>query len=296
MVSSMIDSRTTFDLGRRDFCRIADVIRQEAGIDLPDSKLPLVQSRLLRRIRILNLKSYAAYCDLIENGENRTERMNMVSALTTNVTSFFRERHHFDYLHEHVMPKVARRLKTGKAIRIWSAGCSSGEEPYSLAMTFLADIPGLAHHDFKILATDIDPIILNCAIEGVYPKHAFSGLPVELYGRYVESDGNASEKLRINKPVRELIAFRQLNLIDDWPMKRSFDIIMCRNVVIYFGEDTKAGVWTRLAAKLRPGGVLFTGHSERLSGPAAQELKLVATTTYRVDPGRSVTERTSICH
>lgn len=296
MLTKTGENRILADLNSRDFLRIAEVMQQEAGIYIPESKLPLVQARLLRRLRLLELNSYSEYCAMVEKSENTSERLKMVSALTTNVTSFFRENHHFEYLRNSCMEILISRLKAGNSVRVWSAGCSTGEEPYSLALSFLEAIPDISRYDFRLLASDIDPIVLRTAAEGIYADTALTGVSESSRKAHFEVVEGSNGLCRVRKPVKDLVSFRRLNLIAEWPMKRSFDIIMCRNVVIYFGEQTKAGIWDRLVSQLRSDGTLFTGHSERLSGPATNKVKLVGTTTYRVNSGNELPERTTLCH
>jgi len=267
-------------LEMRDFCQISRTMARDTGIALPAHKLPLVQSRLLKRLKALGLQDFHTYCAFVASPEGQQERVKMFSVLTTNVTGFFREPHHFETLKSHVAPRLAASLRAGKSVRIWSAGCSSGEEPYSLALTFLDVIPDLARLDFKILATDIDPEILKTALRGSYSSADLGPMPHHLRRRYFNQPDTRMDAHHICQSARNLISFKQLNLIEEWPMTRRFDVIMCRNVVIYFGDATKTQIWSKMLTHLRDDGVLMTGHSERLSGPAASRLKLVATTTY----------------
>lgn len=268
-------------LSRQNFDRIAKVMRRTAGIELPLAKLPLVQSRLLRRLRALRLPDYTTYCDVIESDEADAERDKMLSALTTNVTGFFRELHHFVALKQHRLPELADRLRAGARVRVWSAGCSSGEEPYSLALMFLEAIPDIGRRDFKILATDIDQAVLSIATEGAYPEASLKNVSEAQRAAYFQPVEFDPGRFRVTDALRELVVFRRLNLIESWPLTRAFDVIMCRNVVIYFDNDTKAEIWSRIVQKLQPDGWLLTGHSERLNGPAAAKMELVTTTTYR---------------
>ncbi len=283
------------DLSGRDFRRIADVMRRDTGIELPENKLPLVQSRIIRRLRALNLNDFQSYCDLIEQSKTGTERLEMLSALTTNITGFFRENHHFEYLRETCIPQLAEAVRAGRPVRIWSAGCSTGEEPYSLGLTFLDAVPDLSQWDFKILATDIDPAVLTMAINGYYSVSQLEKVPKALRERFFLSASTGRDEYQVRPELRDLITFRRLNMIENWPMSKSFDVIVCRNVVIYFGEETKSDIWTRLAQKLVPGGILITGHSERLSGPAACDMRLVSTTTYQHASPGSDTKRNATC-
>lgn len=269
------------ELSTRDFRRVARVLEREAGIELVDSKRAMVHSRLLRRLKALRLSDFGDYCDYLEGEGATEERARMVSVLTTNVTSFFREAHHFEFLREHRIPEIRQRLEAGGSVRVWSTGCSSGEEPYSLAMTFLDCIPEIARYDFRILATDIDDEILNLAVSGRYAEAALSTVPDAMKAAYFpppEGDGDVRE---ISPAVRRLVSFRILNLIEPWPLTRSFDVIMCRNVVIYFSDAAKAEVWRRLLHQLKPDGWLITGHSERLPASNDADAEFLFTTTFR---------------
>lgn len=270
------------DLSPQDFRRLADVMRRESGVELLDTKISFVQSRILRRLRALNLNSYQAYCDIVEQGDGHNERLNMLSALTTNVTGFFRERHHFDYLKDHRIPDLTKRLRAGASVRVWSAGCSTGEEPYSLALTFLEASPDIGNYDFKILATDIDPLILKKAMIGNYRAAELKSVPPQLRNRYFRAEDGPGDLQAVSEDLRKLVTFRRLNLLDPWPLTRVFDIILCRNVVIYFAEETKVAIWEKMMRQLHPMGCLMTGHAERLNGPAAAEMELVTTTTYQL--------------
>lgn len=284
-------------LSTAEFRRIADLLLQEAGIELSEGKLQLVQSRLGVRLRSLGLGSYGQYCAFIEGPDGQAERLEMLSVLTTNVTRFFREPHHFDFLRQGMIPDLLAHLRTGGSVRIWSAGCASGEEPYSLALTFLGAAPDIARYDFKILASDIDPAILRTAAAGVFSGRALAQVPQEQRDTYFTRMTDRPDHWHVAPELRSLIAFRRLNLIADWPFTHRFDVIMCRNVVIYFGTETKARVWSRLLDQLRPGGWLITGHSERLPDQISHDAELLHTTTYRRRrPSAPKPKETSTCH
>lgn len=292
-------SRSTGASGQltlEEFHRIAAVLLREAGIELTEGKLPLVHSRLNGRLRSLGLHSYRAYCDYLESKDGEAELLEMLSVLTTNVTRFFREPHHFEYLRKERIPELLHRLKSGDSVRVWSAGCSSGEEPYTLALTFLQEAPEIAQYDFRILASDIDPAILRVAAAGIYPDRSLAQVPQEQRARYFRPSSQHSDSWEVGPEMRALITFRRLNLIGEWPFSRPFDVIMCRNVVIYFGSDTKAQVWSRLVDNLRPGGWLITGHSERLPEAAAAATELIHTTTYRRKEASSSPKGNAACH
>lgn len=271
------DSNPT--LSASDLARIAVVLRREAGIELPDGKASLVQARLSKRLRALALNSYSAYCDLVEADAADGERMELLSALTTNVTKFFRERHHFDDLAERLLPEMLSKLRSGGAVRIWSAACSSGEEPYSLAMTLLSRAPELRNLDLRILGTDIDPQILSVARRGFYSREALLDEDGSRLKAFFEDAGN--NQIRMIDDIRKIITFNRLNLHQKWPMKRQFDLIMCRNVVIYFNKSDEAQIWRRMTDALLPGGHIMIGHSERIQEAEQIGLSLDGVTTYR---------------
>ena len=253
----------------------------DARIHLTESKATLVYSRLVKRLRALNLESFQDYCELLRADRGGEERQEMLSALTTNVTKFFRERHHFEQLQSQVLPSLMARARQGEKVRIWSAGCSTGEEPYSIAMTILATEPGAASLDVKVLATDIDPRVIGFGKNGVYPDAAMTDVPTDLRKRYFDSsDSQGVRKCRAAETLRALVAFRLLNLNEDWPMRGQFQVIFCRNVVIYFDEKTQNVLWTKFANRLATGGRLYVGHSERVNGPASACFNGAGVTAY----------------
>lgn len=268
-----------FGFDRSDFAFIATTLHQDAGIHLPASKANLVYSRLAKRLRALGLESFRDYCALVGSEEGAQERAQMIAALTTNVTRFFREPHHFDHLRQTLLEPQLNDIRAGRRLRIWSAGCSSGQEPYSIALTLLSVLPDARAYDIRILATDINPLVLDTARRAVYPAEEVVSVPPDLRRSWMETVGNGA--LRLDDRPRRLVSFRPLNLIGTWPMKGPFDAVFCRNVVIYFDEKTQMRLLNRMSALLRPGGYLYLGHSERLIGPAEALFKLAGTTTYR---------------
>jgi chemotaxis protein methyltransferase CheR len=262
-----------------DFRRIAATLHAASGIALPESKATLVYSRLAKRLRTLGLESFRDYCALVSGAGGLDERQQMIVALTTNVTRFFREPHHFDHLKEKVLPPLLASAKRGGSVRIWSAACSNGQEPYSIALTVLSLMPDAPDYDIKILATDIDTQMLAEARAGVYSSQIVAAVPGELRARWFERDG---DNFRVSEPVRRLVTFNELNLIGDWPMRRQFQAIFCRNVVIYFEEETQAKVFSRFLPLLGPDARLYIGHSERVCGDAAARLETDGVTTYRL--------------
>jgi chemotaxis protein methyltransferase CheR len=279
-----------------DFGRIARSVQGEFGIFLPDAKMDLVYSRLLRRVRALGLADFTTYCDLVESSAGTAERTEMLSALTTNVTHFFREMHHFDQLRTEILPPLLQAARKGTRVRLWSAGCSSGQEPYSLALTLLALLPEASRHDIRILATDVDPQVIARAREGLYSAAERDTIPEPMRSQFTEK---SPEGLRIGDAARALVSFAPLNLMGDWPMSGAFDVILCRNVAIYFDAPTQERLWQRFAGVMRPGAHLLIGHSERITGPAEASLESVGITAYRLlgngadRPQRATTERTT---
>ena len=253
-----------YALTRANFDMVASLLRAHAGIYLTTEKVQLVYSRLAKRLRKLGLNNFDEYCALIDSVDGAAEREEMFASLTTNVTRFFREPHHFDHLRDVVLPPLVSAAKAGKRIRIWSSACSSGEEPYSLAMVLLDALPDAARYDVRILATDIDPHIVATARAGVYRDQDVQTIPGNLRQRWLTKQKGATPSWRVNAEARELIAFKELNLIRDWPMKGPFDVIFCRNVVIYFEEDTQNRIWSKFQAMMTPAGRLYVGHSERV--------------------------------
>ncbi len=283
----MVDGEFLFTTG--DFQAIAAMLHGDAGIALPESKATLVYSRLAKRLRSLGLESFRDYCALVASNEGADERVRMLAALTTNVTRFFREPHHFEHLKTSVLPPLIQKAKQGGRIRLWSAACSTGQEPYSIAATLLSLMPDAGKYDVKVLATDIDPNVVAEGRRGVYGASALEPVPSALRDRWFtplpQKDG---EKLwGANDEMRNLVEFRELNLIGNWPMKGKFQAIFCRNVVIYFNDETQVKVWNRFTPLLEAGGVLYIGHSERVTGPAADQLETVGITTYRLKGGAS---------
>ena len=255
-----------FPLTRTDFRHIARMLHADVGITLTEAKAPLVYSRLVKRLRTLGLRSFKDYCNMVGQRSGADERRHMAAALTTNVTRFFRETHHFDHFKTHQLPALVDRARRGGRVRLWSAGCSSGEEPYSLALTILEALPNAARLDVKILATDIDEAMLDRAREGLYTDAAVAPIDRSLrrhwFGR---ARGPSGERFwSVGEELRALVAFKELNLIGAWPMRGPFQTIFCRNVAIYFEDDIQTRVWRQIAPMLSPEGLLYIGHSERI--------------------------------
>ncbi|ESQ92808.1 CheR family methyltransferase [Asticcacaulis benevestitus] len=243
-----------------DFQTIAELVHRHAGIVLGPSKRSMVYSRLSRRLRELNLKRFDDYCRLLQAPEGANEFLAFSNAMTTNLTRFFREKHHFDFLQGTIIPKI-KQSADERRLRIWSAGCSSGEEPYSIAMTLLEHFPELSRWDARILATDLDTNMLSHGSKGLYAHDALGDVPKPYHERYFTA---TSAGLVAKEGMRKLIAFKSLNLLEKWPIKGPFDVIFCRNVMIYFDNPTKNDLVRRYAKLLRVGGWLVVGHSETL--------------------------------
>jgi chemotaxis protein methyltransferase CheR len=271
-----------FLLTGEDFQAIAAMLHADAGIYLAETKATLVYSRLAKRLRALGLENFRDYCTLIAGSDGVGERQKMIAALTTNVTRFFREPHHFEHLKQNVVQPLVEPAKRGRRVRIWSAGCSSGQEPYSIALTILSLLPDATSLDVKILATDIDPHMVADGRRGTYTDGALADVPVELRRRYFVRSSGEDRSWDVADEPRDLITFRELNLNGAWPLRGPFDAIFCRNVVIYFEEQSQQKIWSRFAPLLVPGGYLYVGHSERVSGPAAVLFHSDGITTYRM--------------
>ncbi|GHA25718.1 chemotaxis protein methyltransferase [Devosia pacifica] len=267
-------------LSDKEFARIKARVYDLAGISLSDSKRTLVISRLSKIIRALGLETFEAYVERLERGASSADTQAFVNALTTNLTRFYREDHHFAHLSEHVGRLISSRPR-GQRLRIWSAGCSTGQEAYTVALDLLANHPELKRWDFRILATDIDTAVLERAAEGRYPASELSGLSASRAGLFEKA---ADGSIVIPSAARQLIAFKPLNLMTDWPMKGPFDAIFCRNVAIYFDKPTQARLFARLGEMLAPDAFLYIGHSENV-GSSSSGLRLVGKTIYQSRQG-----------
>lgn len=268
-----------FEFTDVDFARIQGLVYSHAGISLSDAKRNLVYSRLARRLRRLNLTTFAAYTDYLQTHLD-TELTDFLNAITTNLTSFFRENHHFETLRRLVLPELMRN-SARRRIRIWSAGCSTGEEPYSIAMTVKEAVPESSGWDVKILATDLDTNVLQKARDGIYDEERVQQIPKARLQRWMRRGSGANAgQVRVNSELQDMIQFNQLNLMESWPMRGPFDVIFCRNVVIYFDKDTQRRLFDRFADLLTPEGYLFVGHSETLY-KVTERFELQGQTVYR---------------
>jgi len=276
-----IEPAREFEFSDADFRSLAQYAYEQAGIALSDTKRNLVYSRLSRRLRALEMTSFREYRAYL--AANASELESFINAISTNLTKFFREAHHFDHFRSHVaVPFVqAAHGKVGHRLRVWSAGCSTGEEPYSIAVVLKREIRDIDRHDVRILATDIDTEVIAKGARGEYPANSIDEVPKTYREFFQPVDGNRnSEQVVVGRDIRGLVAFRRLNLMEEWPFTGNFDAIFCRNVMIYFDGPTKTALVERLTQKLKPGGWLYIGHSESLVG-THPGLRLIGRTTYR---------------
>ncbi|MGE5547414.1 MAG: CheR family methyltransferase [Solirubrobacterales bacterium] len=272
--------RREFELGDEEFQFLAAFMSRETGIVLTEHKRQMVCGRLVKRLRALKLKSFADYCALLQGPAAHDEVENLVNAITTNITNFFREPHHFDHLREHVLlPRVQERPRRPR-VRVWSAGCSSGEEPYSIAMT-MADVlkPGEGW-DALILATDIDTSVLARGEAGIYPADAARHIPETYRKRFLRRIPGDIDRIQMADEIKKLIRFKRLNLHEPWPMTGGFDAIFCRNVAIYFDKPTQRTLFNRYADMLVMGGIFYLGHAESLIG-VSDRFEVAGKTAYR---------------
>lgn len=270
-------STSTVSLSPRDFDQFRSLAHQKFGLDLPDGKQQLVAARLGKKMRELNLTSFHAYYQHVVEDRTGDALTAMIDALTTNHTSFFRESAHFDFLRQTVVPALRSRA----SLPVWSAACSSGEEPYSLAFSLFDALGPEFQSKVRILATDISTRVLELAKTAVYASERFQGVPPDQLRRYVlKGEGKNKDKFLVKKQFRDAIEFRRLNLMEDLAQCGPFPVIFCRNVMIYFDRATQQDLVNRLASRLDPGGYLFIGHAESLGG-IEQPLDYVQPAVYR---------------
>lgn len=279
MESPLTPISKEFEFTREDFDYLRKVVSDATGIVSSEDKYTMYYSRLAARLRALGLADFRAYRDYL--GKNpETESIELINSVTTNLTSFFRENHHFDYLRDNVIPQ--KRQNGERRLRIWSAGCSSGEEAYSIAITLQQAITDLNHWDIRILATDIDSQVLTAAREGVYDPARIVNLDELVLKRFFAPVANDTRgRVRVDDSLRRMVQFQQLNLLHRWPMREKFDLIFCRNVVIYFGAETKIELVDRFADQLVGDGLLMMGHSESLYR-TSERFELLGKTVYRL--------------
>lgn len=269
-------------LDPESFKMIADLAYRESGLQLVTEKTSMIQSRLRHRLTDLELTDFKSYSHFVCSSDGIAERRQMISALTTNVSHFFREKHHFDCLAGQIFPGLLDELKSGGKLRIWSAGCSNGQEAVSTAISLAEICPKISDYDVKILATDIDPKVVSFATEGRYSEKMVGGLASVQLEKYFAKVMEKSEVIfEVKRNISDLIRFKELNLLSEWPMRGAFDVIFCRNVVIYFDVQTQNNLWPRFHRFLKPEGHLFLGHSERISDPETFGFYSDGPTCYR---------------
>jgi chemotaxis protein methyltransferase CheR len=269
-----------FEFGDEDFQALRALVREVTGISLSEQKRELVYGRLARRLRALNLRSFREYRELLRQDDGG-ELVQFCNAITTNLTAFFREPHHFEHLKNEVLGPLLQKPPAARRLRIWSAGCSTGEEPYSIAMTVLETVPDLERWDIRILATDLDSDVLEKARRGVYTAERVNTLSAERRERFFAPYPAAKEpSYKVRPELARLLTVKQLNLMHPFPMKGPLDVIFCRNVVIYFDKDTQRDLVARVSRLQRPGDLLFLGHSETLF-KVSTDYTLIGRTIYR---------------
>lgn len=277
------EKKREFLLNDDDYLTLADLIHTQTGIVLKDHKKDMVYGRLSKRLRQFGMTSFSDYLHYLAGENGPAEIGILINAMTTNLTRFFREPHHFDHLRDHVLPETMDLIKQGRQsrLRVWSAGCSSGEEPYSIAMCLDEALQKrrASQLDAKILATDLDTNMLDLGRKGEYRDQHLEHVPSH-FQSYIQPSQNKSGYRQVDPKLRRYIAFKQLNLLEDWPFTGPFDAIFCRNVMIYFDGRDKQRLISRLVEKLRPGGWLFIGHSETILD-MSPGLKLYGRTIYQ---------------
>ena len=278
-LSTLAQRTREFRFSGEDFEALRALVKSVTGINLSDQKRELVYGRLSRRLRALGLTSFKDYRRLLR--EDPQELVQLTNAITTNLTAFFRECHHFEYLRKEVLEPLAAAPPPVRRMRIWSAGCSSGEEPYSIAMTVIETIEDLARWDIRILATDLDSEVLARAESGLYPADRVRSIePARLERFFTPELSRGATAYRVRPQLKALVTFRQLNLMHPLPMKGPFEVIFCRNTVIYFDRDTQRDLFARIARLQRPGAALLLGHSESLF-QVSTAYALIGKTVYR---------------
>jgi chemotaxis protein methyltransferase CheR len=269
MSQSTHDLTAPVMLSDSDYRRVSQIVHELAGIHLHEGKRELVVARLGKRIRQLGMKSVGEYLKYVREEQTQDELVTMLDALSTNLTSFWRESQHFDFLARNILPQFAERARRNDnwKIRAWSAGCSSGEEPYGLVMQMLHHLESPERYDIKMLATDLSTKVLGIARNGVYSSERVKPIPSDIRNKYIQQVKTPyGVQYRVKPDISSRVTFARLNLMESWPMKGPMDYIFCRNVMIYFDKPTQARLVSRFFDLLRSGGTLFVGHSESLTG------------------------------
>jgi chemotaxis protein methyltransferase CheR len=279
--STQIIIEREFEFTQDDFNFLRKIVNSKAGIVVVDEKIDMFYSRLARRVRSLGLSSFKQYCDLIKDEKEGVEVTQLINAITTNLTSFYREAYHFDFISEHLVPEMLRESSGSRKLRIWSAGCSSGEEPYSIAITLAQSGLQTKGWDIEILATDIDSNVLEHGAAGVYSVDQIQSIPEQfVVSGFLKGKGEQFGKVRIKPDVQSMVKFAHLNLNSNWTLPEPVDVVFCRNVIIYFDKRSKKNLVDRVAENIKTGGYLFIGHSESLFN-VSDRFELVGKTIYR---------------
>jgi chemotaxis protein methyltransferase CheR len=271
-----------YELNDNEYEKISRLVYEQCGINLHEGKKQLVKARLGKRLREGNFKSFGDYYRYVTMEEGTDELIFMIDALSTNLTFFFREESHFKKLSNiiNTMAKVSSKEKLPKKLSVWSAGCSTGEEPYSIAMTILEGVEAFSW-DIKILATDISTRVVRTASKGIFDKERLKNVPIPLMKKHFQKGfGNNEGQFRVKKQVRDMIQFLRFNLMEEPPRNHRFDIVFCRNVMIYFDKKTQGALVSRFHECLNRGGYLFIGHSESLTG-LSHTLEYIEPGVYR---------------
>ena len=267
------------------FDKLSQFIYSQYGIKMPKAKKVMLQSRLQRRLREMKMNSYEQYCDFVFSKEGEAiELIHMIDVVTTNKTDFFREPTHFDFLKQTVLPEFVARNRQKTTMKIWSAGCSSGEEIYTLAMVVSDFMENNRNMDYSILGTDISSRILQKAYDAVYTEERVVNIPMELKKKYfLRSKDRVKPTVRLIPEIRKKASYMRLNFMDEsYPIQEKFDVIFCRNVLIYFDRETQQNVINRLCTHLKTGGYFFLGHSESITGMNVPLVQLKPTVFMKV--------------
>ena len=266
-----------FKFTLKDFNYLRNITNKKTGIMVSDDKFDMFYARLSKHVRRLGLSDFHDYCQVISRGESQ-EMITLINSVTTNLTSFFREKHHFDYMKSDFIPGHVKNKQDRKLLRIWSAGCSTGEEPYSIAMQALESLP--LGWQVKITATDVDTDVLAKARTGVYSASKLDGVSDSRLKRWFYKGSESKEGyVKVRKELTDVIEFKQLNLIDNWFFQDKFDLVFCRNVLIYFDIDTKKKIADKFHRVTQDDGCLMIGHSESLFN-VSSKFKLIGNTIY----------------
>ncbi len=269
MVDSNLNKIFSAKMSSDDFNRLSEFVFEQSGIKMPPVKKVMLQSRLQKRLRELNITSFKEYADYVFSDEGqKNEIIHMLDVVSTNKTDFFREPVHFDYLNSQVLPEFISQNQLNYNLKVWSAGCSSGEEPYTIAITLNEFKNNNPKFDYSIIGTDISSVILQNAAAAVYKEERIENIPLELKRKYfLKSKDRVKKTVRVIKDLRKKTTYHRLNFMSDvYNMPDIYDVIFCRNVLIYFNRETQEQVINKLCYKLKSGGYLFIGHSESILG------------------------------